>query len=57
MKKLVEVGTCQSEDLIEDIFGSVTEFAQVVEQLGDNFTFNEYTVTYNDEVDIHTFWV
>ncbi len=50
-------GTCVVEELVEHIFGSVSEFARQVEENGDNFTYNEYTITYDEKEDIHTFWV
>jgi len=51
------LGTCQSEELINDIFGSVTDFAQAVEEYGDNFKYGNYIIKYNDDLDIHTFYL
>ena len=56
------LGNCQDEDLIESIFGSVSEFARLTEEHGDNFT-HHYSmfdkdvirVEYDDENDIHSF--
>ena len=49
------LGDCRNEGLIEDIFGSVTEFAQTVEESGDAFTYRGVRVSYDPETDIHTF--
>jgi hypothetical protein len=51
-----KLGDCRNESLIEDIFGSVSEFARQVEENGDEFTFGYIRVTYGREKDIHTFW-
>jgi len=51
-----KLGDCRNESLIEDIFGSVSEFARQVEENGDEFTFGYIRVTYDREKDIHTFW-
>lgn len=51
------LGTCVDENLIEDIFGSVSEFARLVEENGNNFSYGRYEITYNEETDIHTFWI
>lgn len=50
------IGTCQDENLIEEIFGSVSEFARLVELRGNNFEYKDIFVTYDEEKDIHTFW-
>lgn len=50
------LGDCRSEPVIEEIFGSVSEFARQVEELGDEFNFGHIEVTYDDKNDIHTFW-
>ena len=46
---------CRDETLIEEIFGSVTEFARLIEEHGDNFQYNNWNITYNPHSDIHTF--
>lgn len=53
---LEEIGTCKDESLIEDIFGSISEFARQVELHGDNFIYRGVKVTYDEETDIHTFY-
>lgn len=56
MKNMDRLGNCTNENLIEAIFGSVSEFARQVEENGDEFTFGYIRVTYDREKDIHTFW-
>lgn len=51
------IGTCQSEELIEELFGSVSEFARLVEEKGNNFTFGKIKVKYNEKKDIHSFYL
>lgn len=51
------LGDCQNESLIEEIFGSNSEFARQVELNGDNFKFGKYLVKYNEKKDIHFFFV
>jgi len=54
MKTLV--GDCRDESLIEEIFGSVTVFAQLVEEKGNNFSYGNYRIKYNEKEDIHYFY-
>ena len=49
------IGDCRNEVLINDIFGSVTHFAQTIEQNGNEFKIGWLMVTYDNETDIHTF--
>ena len=52
------IGDCRNQSLVESLFGSVSEFACIVEEHGDSFTSPEgLTVLYTDETDIHTFWL
>lgn len=51
-----KLGDCTNEDLVEEIFGSVSEFACQVERLGNNFDFGNFRVTYDESKDIHYFW-
>lgn len=55
MEKLV--GTCVSEGFIDELFGSVSEFARVVEERGDNFVIGDYIVKYDEDSDIHSFYL
>jgi len=52
----VLLGTCQDENLVEDIFGSTSEFARQVEENGDDFIYGNILVKYNPNKDIHYFW-
>lgn len=47
--------TCRNESLVEEIFGSVSEFARLVEERGNEFIYGSILVTYNPKTDIHTF--
>lgn len=49
------IGTCKDEQLVEDIFGSVSEFARLVEEYGDWFEMDGLYVEYDEETDVHTF--
>lgn len=51
------IGDCRNVDLIEDIFGSVSEFALQVEENGDNFSYQGYEIKYNEITDIHSFFL
>jgi len=51
------LGNCTNEDLIDTLFGSVTDFAYLVDELGDNFKHNEILVSYDFETDIHSFYM
>ena len=55
MKTETIVGDCRNEELVEEIFGSVSECARLVEDIGDEFCIGKYLVTYNEDTDIHTF--
>ena len=55
-ENLIEIGNCTDEQLIEEIFGSVSEFARLTEELGEEFEYGKFMVKYNDEKDIHTFF-
>ena len=51
------IGNCTDENLVNEIFGSVSELARLVEENGDNFKYGVYTVVYNEDLDIHTFYI
>lgn len=55
-KPPVVIGDCRDAELIDALFGSVSEFARLVELLGDNFTYNGITVQYIEDSDIHNFF-
>lgn len=52
------LGDCRDEALVENLFGSVSEFARLVEEKGDNFTDEKLgiRVEYNAEIDVHYFY-
>jgi hypothetical protein len=52
----LKLGDCRDEELIEQLFGSVSDFARVVEELGDSFTTDTLVVEYDEDTDIHTFY-
>jgi hypothetical protein len=50
-------GDCTQEDVVEDIFGSVSEFARQVEENGDEFMCkDQIVITYDESNDIHCFF-
>lgn len=53
---LRHIGDCRNDDLIDDIFGSTSEFARLVEQYGDDFTYENIVVKYDPNEDIHYFF-
>lgn len=57
MKNMDKLGNCTNENLIEEIFGSVSEFARQVEENGNEFKFGSVQVTHDEDKDIHTFWI
>ena len=50
------IGNCTDDDVIEHIFGDATNFAQAVEEHGDEFTVNDLVVKYDPDSDIHSFY-
>jgi hypothetical protein len=50
------IGNCTDDDVIEHIFGDATNFAQAVEEYGDEFTIDELVVKYDPESDVHSFY-
>lgn len=51
------IGNCTQDDVVEDIFGSVSEFARQVEENGDEFLYkDQIVVTYHEADDIHYFF-
>ena len=50
------VGTCESVEVIEHFFGSVSEFARQVELNGNNFNYKNIKVIYNEDTDVHSFF-
>jgi hypothetical protein len=50
------IGDCRNEDLVNDIFGSVSEFNRQVDANGDNFQYENIEVKYDKDNDIHYFY-
>ena len=51
------IGNCTQEDVVDDIFGSVSEFARQVEENGDEFLYqNDVVIKYDEHNDIHYFY-
>lgn len=53
----VLIGNCTQDDVIYDLFGDATNFAQLVDKYGDSFTLGNLTVEYDDEKDVHFFYL
>ena len=49
-------GNCTEDDVIEHIFGDVNNFANMVEEHGDEFTVGDLVVKYAPETDVHSFY-
>src|SRR4051812_15559883 len=56
MEQRSYIGNCVNDEVVDAIFGSVSEFANQVEENGDNFTYGNITVEYDEITDIHSFW-
>ena len=54
---LIYYGNCIQDDVIDDIFGNVSEFARQVELHGDEFEIDNLVVKYDDNDDVHHFYV
>lgn len=50
------LGDCRDDSLVEDIFGTVSEFARLIERHGNSFKYNGVLVTYDENTDTHSFW-
>ena len=49
-------GNCTEDDVVDDIFGGVNNFARMVAEHGDEFTVGKLVVKYDPETDIHSFY-
>lgn len=56
MKTKIFLGDCRNEFLIEELFDSVSEFARLIEENGNSFTFQNIQVDYDETNDIHSFY-
>lgn len=50
------IGNCTDDDVIEHIFGDATNFAQAIEEYGNEFTIGDLVVKYDPETDVHSFY-
>jgi len=50
------IGTCVHEDVITQLFGSLDAFEKLIQQHGDEFSFDGVDVTYNPKTHEHFFW-
>ena len=49
-------GNCTEDEVVDEIFGDVNNFARMVEEHGDEFTVGKLVVKYDPETDIHRFY-
>ena len=49
-------GNCTEDDVVDDIFGDVNNFANMVEEYGDEFTRGDLVVKYDPKKDVHYFY-
>ena len=54
---LIYYGNCTQDEAVDDIFGDVSEFARQVELHGDEFEIDNLVVKYDDEEDVHHFYM
>ena len=54
---LIYYGNCTQDEAVDDIFGDVSEFARQVELHGDEFELDNLVVKYDDEEDVHHFYM
>lgn len=50
------LGNCIDEELVENIFGSVSCFTELVEEFGNNFTFDNIIIEYDEDKNVHHFY-
>jgi hypothetical protein len=51
------IGNCINENLINELFDNVSNFALLIEENGDNFTINNIIVEYDENTDVHSFYL
>lgn len=51
------IGNCTMDEVVDDIFGNVSEFARLVDEYGDDFEIGDYKIVYDDDKDIHSFYI
>lgn len=55
-KSKAYLGDCRDEKLVEKLFGSVPEFAGLVELLGEDFSYGKVCVEYDSDASLHIFY-
>ena len=50
-------GNCTEDEVVDEIFGDVNNFARMVEEHGDEITIGKLIVKYDPETDIHSFFL
>ncbi len=50
------IGDCRDESLVNEIFGSVSEFALQVENNPPNFQYGNIKIKYIESLDLHLFF-
>ncbi len=57
IESLTYYGNCTQDEVVNDIFGDVNEFARQVDLNGDEFEIDDLVVKYDDEKDVHHFYI
>lgn len=53
---MLYIGNCVDAELVESLFGSVTNLAQLIEKKGNEFRYGSILVKYDEKPDIHCFF-
>jgi hypothetical protein len=51
------IGNCTNEELINELFDSVSNLALLIERNGDEFEYYNLVIQYDIEKDIHSFYI
>jgi len=51
------IGNCAQDDVVDDLFGDINNFAWYVENYGDEFEIDGVKVTYDPDSDVHSFYL
>ena len=57
IESLTYYGNCTQDEVVNNIFGDVNEFARQVDLNGDEFEIDDLVVKYDDEKDVHHFYI
>ena len=55
-KNMIYAGNCTQDDIVDEIFGDVNNFANLVDKHGDEFEINNLVVKYDPDTDVHYFY-